>query len=651
MGEQITYYSVSEAIESTTDTESLYYYPKEEFSKIILNSKIENLEKVKIFSYMCRLNTLYMIAKAGSGHIGGSFSSIDIASYLYLNHLTKNDRYFSSKGHDAPGLYSIHAALGIIEFDKIHNLRRINGLPGHPDVKIDGAFTNTGSLGMGVSKAKGFLFSDLINKKNESNIFVLMGDGELQEGQFWESLLSASRITSNKLTIIIDNNKIQSDTYVKNVNDLGDLEAKLVAFGFYVCRCNGNDMSELNIAFNKQSPENRVKIIIADTIKGFGVSFMQPQENEYYYKFHSGSPKREQYNLAKIEIENKIITFCQQNNVDFPKLKSTNTDPIKLNQDSVKLIDLYSENLLEISNQNTKIVALDADLILDTGLINFKNNYPERFIECGISEQDMVSQAGTIALSNLIPIAHSFACFLTSRASEQIYNNCTQNKKVIYVGSLAGLLPAGPGHSHQSLRDITAMSSMINMKIVEPVTPIDLKNILNWAVSDSVSESVYIRLTSIPISYSFDINENKTFSIGAGNIIKQGGTIKIFVTNPIIVNEVYKAILKIEKETNLKIELIYTCWLSDFDILFYEEVFSTKTESIFIFENHYVETGFSTWFLSKLILNNLIKSANCFTMGVTEIPNYGRNDEVLKYHKLDAESIEKYIIEKHDKKS
>lgn len=650
MGEQITYYSTSEAIESVTNSESLSFYPREEFSKI-LETENSIKEKIKVFTYMCRLNTLYMISKAGSGHLGGSFSSLDIASYIYINLLKKNDRYFSSKGHDAPGLYSIQAALGIIEFDKIHNLRRLNGLPGHPDLKIKGSFTNTGSLGMGVSKAKGFLFSDEINKNNDSKVYVLMGDGELQEGQFWESLLSASRIKTNNLTIIIDFNKIQSDTYVKNVNDLGDLEAKLIAFGFFVCKCNGNDVDEIELAFDLKSPENKVKIIIADTIKGFGVSFMEPKDNEYYYKFHSGAPVKKQYDLAKTELENKINILCSSYKFQRPNLKQTSIEPISLKQDAVKLIDVYSDALIEIASENKKIIALDADLILDTGLIKFKNKFPDRFIECGISEQDMVSQAGTIAISNLIPIVHSFACFLTSRASEQIYNNCTQNKKVIYIGSLAGLLPGGPGHSHQSLRDITAMSSMINMKILEPVTPEDLINTINWAVSDEVSESVYIRLTSIPVNFEFDIKKsNKNdFSIGRGSILKSGGTIKIIVTSPIIVNEVYKAILKLEKETNLTFELIYTCWLSDFDYTFYKDIFSTQTESIFIFENHFVETGFGTWFLSKLTLNNLVSNARCFKFGVDEIPNFGRNDEVLKYHQLDSVSIQKYILEKNGK--
>ena len=110
-----------------------------------------------------------------------------------------------------------------------------------------------------------------------------------------------------------------------------------------------------------------------------------------------------------------------------------------------KLVAAYTECLIEEASTNEKIVALDADLILDTGLIPFEERYPSDFVECGIAEQDMVSQAGGgMALRGLLPIVHSFACFLTARPSEQIYNNCTEGTKIIYVGTLAGLIPAGP---------------------------------------------------------------------------------------------------------------------------------------------------------------------------------------------------------------
>src|ERR671914_142930 len=113
-----------------------------------------------------------------------------------------------------------------------------------------------------------------------------------------------------------------------------------------------------------------------------------------------------------------------------------------------------------MARQRPEIIVMDADLLSDCGIEAFKAELPERFIECGIAEQHMVSAAGGMALSGLLPVVHSFACFLSTRANEQIYNNATERRKIVYVGSLAGLLPSGPGHSHQSVRDISALAAI-----------------------------------------------------------------------------------------------------------------------------------------------------------------------------------------------
>ena len=155
-----------------------------------------------------------MIQKAGSGHIGTSFSSIDLFSWIMLNKINlqtlkskhiDRDIFFSSKGHDAPAYYSVLIGLGLLEFDNIHKLRRIDGLPGHPDVNTPHIETNTGSLGMGISKAKGFVFKNRVLGISPK-IFVMTGDGELQEGQIWEAAMSAAKFNSNNLIAIIDNN-------------------------------------------------------------------------------------------------------------------------------------------------------------------------------------------------------------------------------------------------------------------------------------------------------------------------------------------------------------------------------------------------------------------------------------------------------------
>src|SRR6185295_8838268 len=151
------------------------------------------------------------------------------------------DTYFSSKGHDAPGLYSLLIALEKIDFDLLHRLRRLGGLPGHPDVETPYIAANTGSLGMGISKAYGMARAQRLAGRT-GRIVVMTGDGELQEGQIWESLQPAANERLAEITVIVDHNKLQSDSAVSAVSDLGAIEDKFRAFGWEVRRVSGHDL-------------------------------------------------------------------------------------------------------------------------------------------------------------------------------------------------------------------------------------------------------------------------------------------------------------------------------------------------------------------------------------------------------------------------
>src|SRR6478672_1434326 len=283
----------------------LRFVPVSEFQRL-LAAPASRGARVRAFAALARINTFGMIAGAWSGHIGTSFSSLEIMSWLFLNEMRDlekgpeaSDIFFSSKGHDAPALYSVLIGLGLLPADKLHELRRIGGLPGHPHVETPYIQANTGSLGMGISKAKGMALANRLTHRRR-RIFVLTGDGELQEGQFWESLGSGANMGLGEIVAIVDHNKIQSDTWVRNVSDLGDVEAKLRAFGWHVSRCDGHDVAAIQRTFRSlDAITDRPKAIVADTIKGRGVSFMEgPQalrKDEDLYLFHSGAPPEQQY--------------------------------------------------------------------------------------------------------------------------------------------------------------------------------------------------------------------------------------------------------------------------------------------------------------------------------------------------------------------
>ena len=191
------------------DSLELRFVPVSEFARVV-TANADPVSKAAAFAALARINTLYMIAGAWSGHIGTSFSSLEIMSWLFLNELRDLDKgadacdvFFSSKGHDAPALYSVLLGLGLLSADKLHQLRRIGGLPGHPHVETPYIQANTGSLGMGISKAKGMALANRMAHR-ERRIFVLTGDGELQEGQFWESLGSAANLRLGEIVAIVD---------------------------------------------------------------------------------------------------------------------------------------------------------------------------------------------------------------------------------------------------------------------------------------------------------------------------------------------------------------------------------------------------------------------------------------------------------------
>lgn len=631
---------VGEAVEGT-----LYYLPLSEFERVRGANELSKFQRAKLVADMCRLNALYMIARAGSGHIGSSFSSMEIFSWLLTEELDLSDSvnesvdiFFSSKGHDAPGYYAVQMAMGRLPFDLIHKLRRIDGLPGHPDIGTPGIFTNTGSLGMGVSKAKGMVLANRLANK-EARVFVLTGDGELQEGQFWESLVSAVNFGLHEITVIVDHNKLQSDTFVKNVSDLGDLVGKLRAFGWRVERCDGNNIDSLAMTIASLHGEKRPQIIIADTVKGKGVSFMEHTSLDSdvdMYRFHSGAPDGASYRKAVQEIIDRLDQRARDFGIgEFIFETSEREKPATQQASMQRLIPAYTKALMKQASKNERLVALDADLALDTGLIPFREKFPNRFIECGIAEQDMVSMAGGLALKGILPVAHSFACFLSARPNEQIYNNATEKTKVIYVGSLAGVLPGGPGHSHQAVRDIAALSGIPDLVIMEPSCEDEVGALLDWCVEEHKG-SAYMRLVSLPCEIPFNIPSNYKVEVGKGTTLVEGTDVGIITYGPILLSAAFNIATAVSKKWGKKIKVINLPWLNVVDENWLaREVNGLR--SVVSFDNHYSNAGQGAAIASAILKIGI--DVEYEQHGIRMIPPSGTNSEVLGAVGLDETSM------------
>ena len=621
----------------------LRYVPVTEFQRL-LRATPDAIARTRAFAALARINTLSMITGAWSGHIGTSFSSLEIMSWLFLNELRDLDAgadacdlFFSSKGHDAPALYSVLIGLGLLPADTLHQLRRLHGLPGHPHVETPFIQANTGSLGMGISKAKGMVLANRL-RKVERRVFVLTGDGELQEGQLWESLGSAANQRLTEIVAIVDHNKIQSDTWVSSVSDLGDVEAKFRAFGWHVVRCDGHDVGVLQRAFRSlDAVHDKPKVVIADTVKGRGVSFMEGPATKAgeLYGFHSGAPNEQSYTAAVAELLHAANALFDDLGLGRVATEARTRAPRREPRQTDNLIAAYERALVEQAERHPHLVALDADLVKDCGLITFARRFPDRFVECGIAEQDMASMAAGMARRGVLPVVHSFACFLAARPNEQIYNQCSERSKVIYVGSLAGLLPGGPGHSHQSVRDISALASVPHLVLAEPCCEAEVGALFD-ALVHQVTESAYLRLVSVKWPMPFSYAGTPGVRVGEGWTIRDGDDLVVFGYGPWMLANAFDAAQQLEQDAGVRVRLVNLPWLNRIDPSWLRAVIRT-CRSVVTLDNHYVHGGQGMMIAAAIA--GLGLEARVTRVGVTSLPECGTNDEVLTHHHLDTPSL------------
>ncbi|HTV25710.1 MAG TPA: 1-deoxy-D-xylulose-5-phosphate synthase N-terminal domain-containing protein, partial [Polyangiaceae bacterium] len=295
-------------------TSDIRLIPPSEFTRVTA-ARLPARQRLLLLADMARANALGAVKRAGSGHLGSSFSAMEIVTYLYAQHMNtlglgfddpNRDVYFSSKGHDVPGLYAVLFGLGQIPRERFLRLRRYGGLDGHPHVGVPGIEANTGSLGMGISKGRGIAWAKRHNGHG-GRVFVMVGDGEMQEGQNYEAFHSVVQQGVNNLVVIMDHNKVQSDMLVDDIMPFGDLESILRAMGWRTARVDGHDVDALErVLGGLPAQPDAPLFVIADTIKGRGISFMEhpvamPAANGYY-RWHAGAPPDDAFAKGHAEL-------------------------------------------------------------------------------------------------------------------------------------------------------------------------------------------------------------------------------------------------------------------------------------------------------------------------------------------------------------
>jgi len=510
---------------------------------VIRNYSIEELREA---ANLMRGYDLVALCAAGSGHAGGTLSIMDIVAALYLqaaDHDPKNpswpnrDRIVWSAGHKAPALYMGLGIAGFCSLDDTVTLRKLNSpFQGHPHwLKLPGVEVSTGSLGQGLSIAVGMALAARLDGKAHK-VFCLMGDGEQQEGQVWEAAMEAGHFRLDSIITVIDRNRLQIDGWVKDVMQVEPLAEKYASFGWEVLTIDGHDMNQIVDAFAKaRSTVGKPTVILANTIKGKGVSFMENQAG-----WHGKSPNREELDASLKELglserihvdelldkaKNYQAEMSRKLEARMPKFSRdywwNSGDRMKVKMEPTR--KGFGKSLAE-SGDDERVVCLGLDISGSITISDFYAGKPERakrWISMGIAEQSATSAAAGMAREGKLPVLGSYATFSAARNLDQVrVSVCYANLNVLIAGAHAGVSVGPDGATHQALEDLFAMQGLPNMSVVVPCDAVETRKATNYLLLQHRGPK-YIRFAreATPI-----VSDDATpFVFGKANVIRLRG--------------------------------------------------------------------------------------------------------------------------------
>ena len=508
--------------------------------ELIRDYSIQELEDA---ANLMRGYDLVALHAAGSGHAGGTLSIMDITAALYLKvaHLdpqnpnwADRDRVVWSTGHKAPSLYLGLAFAGFCPLDEVVTLRKL-GSPyqGHPHwLKLPGVEVSTGSLGQGLSIAVGMALAAKLDAKKHK-IFCIMGDGEQQEGQVWEAAMEAGYYELDNVIAIIDCNRLQIDGPVDEVMEVEPLAAKYGAFGWDVMRIDGHDMEQVVDALQQATKvKGRPVMILADTVKGKGVSFMEDQAS-----WHGKAPNYREL-MQGLEELGLIDRIPVAHLLDKAKAYQADVDR-KLAAKMPKFTRDYWWNgaetmkvkmeptrkgfgqSLAANGDDERVICLGLDISGSITISDFYAGKPERkkrWISVGIAEQSATAAAAGLAREGKLPVFGTYATFAAARNLDQIRTSvCYGNFNALIAGAHGGVSVGPDGATHQALEDLFAMEGLPNMSVVVPCDMIETRKATDYLLLQHKGPK-YIRFAreATPVVTTPDT----PFIFGQANVIR-----------------------------------------------------------------------------------------------------------------------------------
>jgi transketolase len=602
---------------------------------------IEQMERLYRIVKLIRYYILISTTKAGSGHPTSALSATDLMAALLFGGFFRynpenpdhpnNDRIIFSKGHATPLFYAIWAAAGQLSEEDLMTYRKFGStLEGHPTPSFPHVVAATGSLGQGLSIGFGLALNAKYLDKLPYRTFVLLGDSEMAEGSQWEAIQLAAHYGLDNLVGILDVNRLGQRGETMYGHDLSAYERRISAFGWETVQIDGHSFVEILDGYDKAlNGKGKPVMIIAKTVKGKGVSLFENQNG-----WHGKALKKEQ--LANVLAVFGKVDKTVRGEIAKPEdLRPPNRSPqaaeelIYQGEDSVATREAYGNALQRIFVEYPQIVSLDGEVSNSTKAEIFKEEYPERFFEMYIAEQNMIGAALALSSRGKIPFVSTFAAFMT-RGFDQIRMSQYSGPNIKFVGSHAGVAIGQDGPSQMGLEDIAMFRTILNSVVLYPADAVATEKLVEEAASHK--GIVYIRTTrnATPVIYQ----ANEEFPIGGCKVLRQAENDEVTVIAAGVT--IFQALEAYEEllGEDISIRVIDLYSVKPIDAATLREA-TKNTSCIITVEDHYAEGG-----IGEAVLSSLSPTpVPVHILAVRNKPKSGRPEDLLSYGKISKDAI------------
>ncbi len=599
------------------------------------------VETYRELARQLRVDSIRCSTAAGSGHPTSSLSAADLMAVLLAGHLRydfsrpddlANDHLIFSKGHASPLVYAMFRAAGAISDEELLTFRKLGSrLEGHPTPKIPWVDVATGSLGQGFPIAVGVAWAGQRVLDAPYHVWALLGDSETAEGSVWEAFDRAGHEQMANLTAILDVNRLGQRGPTELQWDTDAYAQRIEAFGWDAIVIDGHDLEEIDEALERARDAERPTAIVARTLKGRGVSFLEDKEG-----WHGKALKPDEAEKALAELGHAPQrTFEVARPPEWtPPRRERKTPTPPTYTEPLATRKAYGEAIAALGTARPDVVALDAEVSNSTYAEDFKKVHAERFFEMYIAEQQMVAAAVGMQVVGLVPFASTFAAFLT-RAYDFIRMAAVSRANIRLAGSHAGVSIGEDGPSQMALEDLAMMRAVHSSTVLYPCDANETaKLVVEMADRDGI---VYMRTTreKTPIVYGAD----ETFPIGGSKVVRGGGAddAVTVVAAGITLHEAIAAADELAKG-GTKIRVIDAYSVKPIDATGLAAAVKATGGRIVVAEDHWVEGGIGDAVLAALAEANA-GPLRYRHLAVREMPGSGKPDELLDAAGISAKHI------------